>query len=509
VTGRSSYRRGLGFAGLSTIALGAVGVVSSVAIARAFGVEALGAYTLVIAPGLALTFLSTAKEQTALIRMLSTLRAREPRVSGLFYATFTFSLALTTAVAALTFGVAYLVFHGPVDHPGLVPLIAADLAAQVLLVNTCFNLDSVLIAFRAGSELLWARLGQALAFPAVAVGLSFVSHSVWWLVAAGAASWALALAVRVASMRRFMRLRVPASELRDGFRALPELIRFGLRLAPGGIASGASSQLGVWVLGATGTVSQVGAYGRAWMLSSRLLIANTRITEMLLPTLVERREQRDEVGFDRALGDSIRYAVAALLLPAAVAGGAAHGVMEVFGPGFSAGADPLVILLLLPALAALQGIQGQTLLTAVGKPGTSTWISLARASITLVLTIPLTAWLGATGTALGLVAGAVLVLPVTIRQARRHVSAPISRWCGRRDLFAVACAYAGGFIAARAVDGALAGIPATAVALIAGSAGYALAFVLAGGVHARDRERLRDLIGSVARRRPLANLGAR
>jgi O-antigen/teichoic acid export membrane protein len=509
VTGRSSYRRGLGFAGLSTIVLAAVGVVSSVAIARAFGVHALGAYTLVIAPGLALTFLSTAKEQTALIRELSTLRAREPRVSGLFYATFAFSLALTAAVAAVTFGVAYLVFHGPVDHPALVPLIAVDLAVQVVLVNTCFNLDSVLIAFRAGNQLLWARLGQALAFPAVAVGLSFVSHSVWWLVAAGAASWALALAARVASMRHFMRLRVSAAELRAGFRELPELIRFGLKLAPGGIASGASSQLGVWVLGATGSVAQVGAYGRAWMLSSRLLIANTRIGEMLLPTLVERREQRDTVGFDRALGDSMRYAVAALLLPAAVAGGAAHGVMEVFGPGFSEGADALAILLLLPALAALQGIPGQTLLAAVGKPGTSTWISVARAVITLVLTIPLTNWLGATGTALGLVAAAVLVLPVTIRTARRHVAVSISRWCGPRDLIAVASAYGGGFLAARAVDGALAGIPATGVALIAGSAGYALAFVLAGGVRPRDRVRLREVIESLTRGRSLANVGAR
>lgn len=506
---RSSYRRGLGYAGLSTIALGAVGVVSSVAIARAFGVEALGAYTLVIAPGLALTFLSTAKEQTALIRELSTLSPRDPRVSALFYATFAFSLALTTAVAALTFAVAYLVFNGPVDHPALVPLVAADLAVQVLLVNTCFNLDSVLIAFRAGSELLWARLGQALAFPAVAVGLSLVSHSVWWLVLAGAASWALALAARIASMRRFMRVRITAAELRDGFRALPDLIRFGLRLAPGGIAAGASSQLGVWVLGAVGSVSQVGAYGRAWMLSSRLLIANTRIGEMLLPTLVERRERRDEAGFDRALGDSMRYAVGALLLPAAVAGGAAHGVMEVFGPGFSDGAGALAILLLLPALAAIQGIQGQTLLAAVGRPGTSAWISVARAVITLILTIPLTIELGATGTALGLVLGAVLVLPVTVGQARRHVTEPISRWWGSRDLFAVAAAYAGGFLAAHGVDGALDGIPATALALLAGCAAYGGAFMLAGGVRPRDRERLRDVLAGLGRRRPLSTLGAR
>ena len=111
--------------------------------------------------------------------------------------------------------------------------------------------------------------------------------------------------------------------------------------------------------------------------------------------------------------------------------------------------------------------------------------------------------MGATGAALGLVLGAALVLPVTIRTARRHVSAPISRWCGPRDLLAVASAYGGGFLAARAVDGALAGIPATAVALLAGSAGYALAFVLAGGVRPRDRERLRDVIASLTRRAPL------
>src|SRR5439155_2442065 len=117
-----------------------------------------------------------------------------------------------------------------------------------------------------------------------------------------------------------------------------------LKLTPGGIAAGASSQIGVWVLGAIGTVSAVGAYGRAWLLSNRLLTANTRISEMLLPTLVERDDSRDQVGFERALGESMRYATATLLLPAAAGGGAAVGVMQIFGPGFEQGADALAIL---------------------------------------------------------------------------------------------------------------------------------------------------------------------
>ena len=76
------------------------------------------------------------------------------------------------------------------------------------------------------------------------------------------------------------------------------------------------------MLGAIGTVSAVGAYGRAWRLSNFLLTANTRISEMLLPTLVERDDSGDRVGFDRAVGESMRYATAVLLLPAAIGGGA-------------------------------------------------------------------------------------------------------------------------------------------------------------------------------------------
>jgi O-antigen/teichoic acid export membrane protein len=237
MSGRSSYRRGLSFAALSTVVLAVVGLLSAVVVARTYGVEVLGQYTLVIAPGLALTFLSTAKEQTALIRALAVLPARAPRVAGLFYATFAFSVALTAVVGLATLGVAWLVFHGPIGHPGLLPLIGVDLAVQVTVVNTCFNMDSVLIAYRAGKELFWARLLQALSFPVLAVACSVISHSAWWLVAATAGSWVVSLGFRLAVLPRYMPLRVPAAEVRAGFRALPDMVRFGLKLAPGGTSA--------------------------------------------------------------------------------------------------------------------------------------------------------------------------------------------------------------------------------------------------------------------------------
>src|SRR5437667_351163 len=151
---RPAIRRGLCCAALCTVALASVGVVSSFAIARAYGVHAMGQYTLAIAPGLALTYLSTTQEQTALVRMLSVLPVRSPRIAALSYATFSFSFVLTVTVGLITVGGTYLAFNGPVGHPGLFALAATDTTVQVLIVNSCWNLDSVFIAFRAGRELL-------------------------------------------------------------------------------------------------------------------------------------------------------------------------------------------------------------------------------------------------------------------------------------------------------------------------------------------------------------------
>ena len=60
--------------------------------------------------------------------------------------------------------------------------------------------------------------------------------------------------------------------------------------------------------------------------------------------------EHDHDAFDRTLLDTARYAALALLLVGAAAGGAAEGVMHIFGPGFAAGSDALAILLVTPAL---------------------------------------------------------------------------------------------------------------------------------------------------------------
>ncbi len=145
-----------------------------------------------------------------------------------------------------------------------------------------------------------------------------------------------------------MRFVVPAPELRAGLRTLPDILRFGLRVTPGSLADGASAEAGTWILGLFSSVAAVGAWNIAWTLGKRTLDLNIRLAEMLFPTLVQRWAAEDRHGFQRALTDSTRYVVTVMLLPAAVAGGAADGVMGLFGPGFSQASGALVLLLLVP-----------------------------------------------------------------------------------------------------------------------------------------------------------------
>ena len=61
-----------------------------------------------------------------------------------------------------------------------------------------------------------------------------------------------------------MALRVSRPALRDAFTHVPEIMRFGLKLAPGNLAEGISYDAPIWVLGLSLPAAAVGAYSRAW-----------------------------------------------------------------------------------------------------------------------------------------------------------------------------------------------------------------------------------------------------
>jgi O-antigen/teichoic acid export membrane protein len=505
---RASYRKSAGFGAVSFLVVSCVSVISGITTARLFGIHVIGEWALALAPSMIIAYLSTAREQAALVRELTLLPARAPRVTGLLSAVFAFSLALTVVVAAIGTAAAYLVFEHVLHRPDLFAPALVTTIGYVVLQNSGWNLETVLTAFRAGRELFWVRLLSGVSFVVCAAGASFFTRSVWGLVWANLLSWLLALIVRLIVVRPYMRFRVSRSELRAGFGTLPDLLRFGLRATPGYLATAISFDCGAWILALVGSVSAVGAWSRAWALSNKLTELPKRISEMLFPTMVERRARGDVAGYDRALADSTRYAIAVLMLPAAAGGGAALGVMNLFGPGFSQAAGAVTVSMLVPALFSIVYFE-RHVLYAANRPTLSTVTGATGMVITIATTVPLSIAFGATGTAVGLVCGLLAEFACMWRPTLATLTQPVRVLWPPREMLAVVAAYAVAFAVAHVIDRTLGGVGGLGLALVAGSLTYIGAFLALGGVNARDRERLRRLgVGvSAARDRRSRRLG--
>ncbi len=498
---RGSYRHGFVFGTFSFCGATVVGLLSIVITSRLYGVEIVGQFALVSAPVAALWVLSSVKEQQALIREITELEPREPRVGQLFAAVFTFSSALTALVGLLDAAACWFVFRGPLDQPGLVGPALVSIAGYVFITNTGWNVDSILAAFVAGGRLFAVNLHQGVMFVVLAAGLSFSWHSVWGLVVATIGASATALVHRLIAVRPYVRGRIGWREYRQGLALLPDLLRFGIKATPGQIAQGASQQGGVWALGLVTSVDVVGAYSRAVVIPRNLQAATMRITAVLYPTLVGRHRKGDGDGFDRVLVDSIRYEMIGMLTLAGAVGGAAVYVLEILGPGFARAAPALQLLMLSPALGAVTIAQTQAL-WATDRPGLTSWIAAARLLATVVLLVGLTPRIGIIGPAIALLCGELLATVLSSRALGSTLSRPLRETWRLRERAALLLAYATGFLAARGTEELLPFWPGLPLALLAGALGFAAAFVLCGGVNERDRVRIAELVRRLRSRRP-------
>jgi O-antigen/teichoic acid export membrane protein len=490
---RASYRSGFMFGTLSFSAAVAIGFVSTIVTARLYGVRVIGEFALVSTPVAAMWVLSTIKEQQALIKEITGLSPRHPRVTQLFAAVFTFSVGLTVLVAILDAVVCWFVFPGPLDAPQLLAPALVSIAGYTLVVNTGWNIDSIFSAFVAGRQIFWVRLNELLSFIAIATAIGLNWRSVWGLVIATIGASLVALFHRLLAVRPFIRARLSRGEYRRGLDVLPELLRFGLKATPGQMAQGISQQGGIWAIGMVAPVAVVGAYSRAMVVPQSLQRASMRITEVLYATLVGRHTQGDGHGFDRALIDSIRYEVIGMLLLAAAIGGAAHSVLAIFGPGFGQATPALVLLALFPVLASVGVTQTQAL-WAVDRPGLTSIFSLIRLVVTIGLLVALTARMNMVGPALALLAGYLVVVVLSGLALRHHLTRPLRATWPVRERLVLVFAYGVGFGAAHGVEHAIPSGFGLPLCLLAGAVAYTAALVLGGGVNGRDRRRLAEAI---------------
>jgi O-antigen/teichoic acid export membrane protein len=491
---RASYRSGFVFGTLGFFAMVAVGVVSMIVTARLYGVQIIGQFALVTASVAALWLLSSVKEQEALIKEITGLPPRHPRVTQLFAVVFTFSTSLTVVVALLDATVCWFVFRGPLDAPALIGPVFASIAGYAIVTNTGWNIDSILAAFVAGRQIFWVRLHEVLSFIVIAMAVGFVWRSVWGLVIATIGGSLTSLVQRMISVRPFVRAHLSWGEYRIGLRVLPDLLRFGLKATPGQIAQGISQQGGMWAVGTVAPVAVVGAYGRAYTIPQRIQQSSNRISEVLYPTLVGRHATGDGHGFDRALIDSIRYEVVGMLLIAAAIGGAAHSVLDLFGPGFGRAATALALLALFPALASITLTQTQAL-WATNRPGRTSVIAAMRLVITMTLLVVLTPSIGIVGPAIALLAGYLAVIVLSGIALRPSLARPLRATWPLRERFALGAAYAAGFAAAHVTEHAMPSTAGLLLCFLAGAVVYAVVFLVCGGLNPRDRGRLAEIIG--------------
>lgn len=485
------------------LAFGAVAVtalIGSVTTSRLYGVNAIGAYSLAVATITALRLISTAKERPALVRELTLLDAGHPRVTALFLATLTFSVAITCLAAVVTLAVVHLLLSGPVARPALFAPLAVMIGGYALIANTSENLEVVAGAFRAGRQLFWMRIVDVVGFIAIAVPLALIDRTIWGLVIATIASQLVGLLHRIVRMRRFMRLFIPREELVDGFRTLPGMLRFGFKVIGGAVADGGSNESGTWIVASFSTIPETGAYGRAYLLAKALAGVNQFASEMLFPTLLERRAKGDGPGYARVLVDSLRYTTIALLLVAAAAGGVAQGIMRVFGPGFVRADTALVILLTFPVLVCVSQFQRFALMS-LDRPWLGTISGFLRFGVTMVAGLLLTWKLGPYGAALGLVIGLLADVAFSTRIVVRYLETPFHELWPRRQWLVLAGAYGGGLFAGRLTYQSLPwGAGMVAGALVGAIVFIAVAWV-GGAVNKRDKERYLDVRRAIARRR--------
>jgi O-antigen/teichoic acid export membrane protein len=375
----------------------------------------------------------------------------------------------------------------------------AGIAGYLLITNPGWNVDSVFTGFGDGRRLFLVRAHQSVAFLALVVALSFVLPSVWGPVLATIGSAASSLVHRIGAVRAWMRLRASPGEVRAGFRELPEMIRFGLKLTPGSLASGIGGQSTTWVLGAIASVATVGAYSRAGTIPRRFAEVNWRMREMLFPALVRRRAADDREAFVRALVDSLRYQSVGLLLPAAVIGGASVSVMGLFGPEFEFAAPALSIMMLFPVMTGTNGLRAAAVI-AIDRPLNATFAQVAGLVVKLAVIVPLTMAWGITGAAIAGLTGPLTVNIWLAVVVRRHLGlGPTQLWPPRHTA-GVVLAYAAGFGTAAALQNALVQPFGLAFALLAGAVAYVVTYVGTGAPTERDRARVRALLARLRAR---------
>ncbi len=495
---RAPLSPGMGFAGLSFVVNVLVVLTSAVITSRLYGVEVVGQYALAMSPWLLLVSLSTVSEQIALVRTLAPIPRGSDEATGLFFAVLTLSAGLTAAMSVPVTVVTTAVLRGPAGQPESVLPAIAIVAGYVLLENPGWNLDSVLSAYSQGRRLFWCRLATVLTYLFSSIALFWVTTSVWGLALANIISFAVGLVARSFAVRGFIGRRPTFEHYRAGLRRLADLLRFGVRLLPGQLLMGMTLQAPLWIISGSAPIAQVGAFSRASTMAVRLNEASFRINEMLFPDLVRLQREGDTRAFTDTLERSLRLALGCLLLPAAVAGGAAGPVMSIFGDGFSTAAGAVVFLFLAHVIYVATAIVASAY-NAMGSPHLTSSFSAIRCTVALSAAALLVDRYGIEVAAAGIFAGYAIELAAQILTLRRTIGLAPTQVLHPSTIVRLLACYGGSFVVARMIaEKVSSSMLALPLAVAAGAVVFGGIAVVSNIVDAHDRQAVRGRLGRLA-----------
>ena len=485
---RPSFRRGLAFASGSFVSTVLLSILSSIITARLYGIRVIGLYALASAPYILLTQISTLREQAAFVRRAAVLPRRSHEATGLLIAVIAFSSVFTLVIGVFVGLLNALVLNTAINQTQLLLPSVLMLIAYLLFENTSWNLDMMFGAYGAGKELFWFRMCVAISFTGAAVAIYPSTHSVWGPVLAQIASMVVGFLVRLAFIFRYAVARVEREWIQKGFRQLPDMLKFGLRVAPGGAASSLAYQSMVWTVGSVATTTTLGAFSRALGLSGRLLDAAYRINEMMFPRLASANEKQDHRQFAEAMGTGLRLAVVGLFGIASCAAGASSSILgALFGREFAQGGLTMSILLVGMVVTVIGSLLDSAIIAA-GRPLRSTVYACLGAAVSIATLIPLAIAFKGPGAAAGFLLGALVQVGAVVSRERAAIFTRAVEALLMRTILAAGVAGVAAAIMAHLVSSASwSALGEAASGVTAGAITYIVIFVILGGLTQGER----------------------
>jgi O-antigen/teichoic acid export membrane protein len=423
---RPSLARDGGRAIAGSVVSNAGNVLVVLVLARYLGGEAVGEYTIAFAVRAILLLVCGLGMRVTLTRFVAASLARDDAgaVHGSVRAGLAVPLALALVVAAAWYAAAGVlardVFHVP-DLERTLELMALSLPFFVLS-------DLALAAtqgFRTMRAYVWigqvfepvTRLGLTLAVVLAGGGVAAAAGA---LLAASVAT-ALASVVAVVHMLR----HVPAAEARTPWRELTSFAGFSW------VASMATQGL-LWadvvLLGVLVTSEEVGHYQVAARVVLVAMLAVTPLAAAMAPRVAHAWARDDRASVTDRYVDVVRWSsrLSLPLLAGVVAVPAA--VLALFGDDFT-GAEQVVLLLVLGAVAEAIGAPSSVLLNQIGRNRLNMGLNVSALALNIGLNLALVPRLGISGAAIAWAVTLVTFAAVRVVVVRRVATtrSPITR----------------------------------------------------------------------------------